>query len=344
MQFRTIPGTDVQVSEFAFGSGDNAGGLIYADTAQQIRLVEAALASGINYFDCSPDYGKGLAEANLGRILRDMKVQDEVFLVTKVEIMPEDFPRIPEKVEQSISDSLLRLRRDHVDLVMLHNPCQPRNDTRLRTWTPLTPEQFLHEVLPALQKARAAGKTRLLGVAEERADGSCVEQVLASRQFSLMNVWFNLANPSAVRPVEGLPGNEQYFGFFDSAQRYDVGVAVIRPLAGGALTKAIGDLGADGRHPVSGGWYRQHPEELEPERARGRRFGFLERASQTLVEAAYKYILSFHQVTSIIGGFSEVAHISDALAASDGPPLSPGDLAEIAGVHDAGFVMAGQDE
>ncbi|MBM9463591.1 aldo/keto reductase [Aeromicrobium sp. YIM 150415] len=337
MKYRKIPGTDLSVSEFAFGTGDNAGGLVYAETREQYELVENALNAGINYFDCSPDYGKGLGEANLGRILRDMGATDSVTVATKVEIMPEELHRIPQKVEQSIHDSLLRLRRDHVDLLLLHNPSRLTPDLDIRVWTPLTPQQVLEEVAPALEKVRAAGKARFIGVCEERSEPAAVGAVLDSGLFQMVYAWFNLANPSAVRPVDGLPETEHYDGFFEAVRRNDVGVGVIRPLAGGALTRAIYEQGPDGRHPVSGGWYRDHPEELEPERQRAARFAFLESEGQTLVDAAYRYILGHPEVTSIIGGFSARQHIADAAAASDAPGLSEEDLRRINAVHHAGF-------
>ncbi|MGW4772600.1 aldo/keto reductase [Nocardia sp. NPDC004278] len=340
MKTRKIPGTNVAVSEFGFGTGDNAGGLVYADTRQQYSLVEAALMSGINYFDCSPDYGKGLGEANLGRILRDIGVRDQVIVATKVEIMPEELHRIPQKVEQSIHDSLLRLRMDHVDMLLLHNPSRLDPNPNLRAWTPLTPDQVLNEVAPALEKVKSSGRTRLLGVCEERSEPAAVIPILDSGLFNMLYAWFNLANPSAARPVSGLPWNERYDGYFEAAQRNNVGVGVIRPLAGGALTKAIHEDGPSGRHPVSGGWYRDHPEELEPERQRARHFAFLEREGQTMVNAAYRYILSQPEVTSIIGGFSDPAHITDAAASSDAPPLSGTDLEAIARIHDHGLATA----
>ncbi|WP_169813539.1 aldo/keto reductase [Nocardia vaccinii] len=335
---RTIPRTDLTVSEFAFGTGDNAGGLIYASSEVQYRMVESALHAGINYFDCSPDYGKGAGEVNLGRILSDMGVRDEVVIATKVEIMPEDLHRIGEKIEQSINDSLLRLRTDHVDLLLLHNPSRLQPNLDIRVWTPLTPDQVLTEVAPAMQRIQASGRARALGVCEERSETGAVIPILDSGVFSMLYAWFNLANPTCARPCAGLPDDEQYPGYFEAVRRNDMGVGVIRPLAGGALTSAVIDAGVAGRHPISGGHYRINPHEHEPERRRGARFSFLERDGQSLVDAAYRYILSFSEVTSIIGGFSGPEHIAAAAAASGSPELSAEDLARITAVHDAGFV------
>ncbi len=71
MHYRKIGSTDLNVSEIAFGTGDNAGTMIYGSSREQTALIEKALELGINLFDTSPDYGKGLGEANLGRVLPD---------------------------------------------------------------------------------------------------------------------------------------------------------------------------------------------------------------------------------------------------------------------------------
>jgi aryl-alcohol dehydrogenase-like predicted oxidoreductase len=72
MRYRTIGGGALTLSEIALGTGDTAGGIIYGAPAEQRRLVERALELGVTLFDCSPDYGKGLGEANLGRVLREL--------------------------------------------------------------------------------------------------------------------------------------------------------------------------------------------------------------------------------------------------------------------------------
>ena len=84
---------------------------------------------GINVFDTSPDYGKGLAEGNLGRALRTLRhdtAAANAIISTKVEIMPPDLGDIAGKVVRSVDDSLRRLGRDVVDILMIHNP--PRLD------------------------------------------------------------------------------------------------------------------------------------------------------------------------------------------------------------------------
>jgi aryl-alcohol dehydrogenase-like predicted oxidoreductase len=80
------------------------------------------------------------------------------------------------------------------------------------------------------------------------------------------------------------------------------------------------------------------PQVHEPMIRMAKRFAFLHRPpSQTLAEAAYRYILGHPQVATVIGGFSDISHMADALAAVSAGPLSASDLARIELELDKGF-------
>jgi aryl-alcohol dehydrogenase-like predicted oxidoreductase len=339
---------DTARSEIAFGTGDTAGALVQGDPDEQRAVVARALELGITLFDTSPDYGKGLAEVNLGRVLRELKA-DDALVMTKVEIMPEhldphlgmNVSSVADRVVESVEDSLTRMRRDHVDVLVLHNPSRQRRNPAVRMpWTPLTPDDVLDDVLTGLDRVLQSGKTRLIGAACERAEVSAVRRILDSGRFDLIDIWFNLINPTAGRRerVPGIPDEEDYTGLLALAEERGVGVGVIRPLAGGALTSSLLDHGQAGRHRLSGGYFTWKPEMLAPEIARGRRFAALARpGEQTLAEAAYRYLLGHQTVTTVIGGFSDPAHLDDAARAVDAGPLEDSDLALIEAVIREGF-------
>lgn len=352
VRYRTMGTTSLEISEIGFGTGDNAGALVLGDPEAQRAIIERALALGVNYFDTSPDYGRGLAEANLGRILRELRANDAL-VATKVEIMPEQLGRIPETIIDSVEASLLRLRRDRVDVLMVHNPCRPARAAQVRKWTPLTPADILDLAVPALERLRAAGKARYLGLACEHAATASLTDVLASGLFAMTNVWFNLVNPTAgmppgalargearlppqtMPPTEG-PGAalDDYSGMIDAAVSAGAGVAVIRPLAGGALSRAVAEHGHSGRHPLAGGAFSRQPALFEPELVRARRLLFLDRpGDQTIVQAAYRFLLADPRITTVIGGFSEVAHLDDAISVIDAGPMSETDMVGIQRVY-----------
>jgi aryl-alcohol dehydrogenase-like predicted oxidoreductase len=328
----------MQLSEIALGTGDNAGGIIYGTSKEQIQLVEKALELGVNTFDCSPDYGKGLGEANLGRVLREIGVPDAQ-IITKVEIMPEEVSAgmIRDKVRQSLEDSLLRLRREHIDIFMLHNPVRMTRNPGVRVWMRLTPDDVLNEVMPVMEKLRSEGKVRFLGLACEASETCAVLPLLATGAFAAINAWYNLANPTAATSMRGFPPEEDYQGLFEAAEKAGAGVAVIRPLAGGALTDRILSGGSDARHPLSRGYFRDNPHLLEPELDRGRRFRFLAKEGRTLSHEAYRFVLSHPAVSTIVCGISEPAHLEEAARASDAGALDRREMSEIAAVFQQGF-------
>ena len=90
MRYRALGRSGLQVSEIGFGTGDNAGLLVRGTEREQQDVVGRALELGITYFDTSPDYGKGLAETNLGRALKALRAADKAIVCTKVEIMPDE--------------------------------------------------------------------------------------------------------------------------------------------------------------------------------------------------------------------------------------------------------------
>jgi len=337
MRYRKVGRHPLEVSEISVGTGDNAGGMVYGSTREQHELVENALELGVNLFDCSPDYGKGCGEVNLGRVLQELGATDAK-IITKVEIMEEDLGRIAQKVSDSIDDSLLRLRREKVEVAMLHNPVRMVRNPAVRRWMRLTPEDVLDAVLPALVKAREAGKCDYLGLACESADTKAVTPIIETGEIALINTWFNLTNPTAARAMEGYPEQQDYAGLFALVEKHGGAVSVIRPLAGGALTDAFVNRGIAARHELSRGYYRENPELLLPEIERAKRFAFLRRpGEQTLSMAAYRYALSFPMVATIVGGFSDLAQLKDAVDASELGPLSAEELTAVEQVHAQGF-------
>ena len=337
MRYRKVGKDPIEVSEISFGTGDNAGAMVHGSSNEQLALVGYALEQGINLFDTSAAYGRGAAEVNLGRVLADLGARD-VYVATKAFIPPNDFVRIGEKVTESLDDSLFRLRRDCVDILLLHNPIRSKPNPENPLIMAMTPAEALEAALPAMVKAREAGKCRMLGLACDESETSAVMPVLESGEFSMINFTYNLGNPSAARPLDGIPNAINFQGLFDAAERLDVSVAVVRPLAGGALAGNILDQGLAAVHALSRGYFRMMPQVHEPMIRMARKFGFLHRPpEQTLAEAAYRYIFMHPRVATVIGGFSEVAHLADALAAIEAGPLSDADMQRIGEILDAGF-------
>ena len=329
MRYRQLGRTDLHVSEIGFGTGDNAGLMVLADHEARRTAVRRALELGINYFDTSPDYGKGRAEVQLGEALRELDANPVI--TTKVEIMPEHLDMIALRVRESVEASLRRLQRTAVDIVQIHNPPAARHDTGVRVWTPLTVDDVIGPggALEALQELRSAGKVRYFGLACEAAEPEAVRQLLDTGEFSMINVWYNLLNPTAGGTFSpSLPGVHEYGGIIDYARQRGVGVAVIRPLAAGALTRQA--QGVEGRHALAsavamGSSMESYLQEVRKASA----FNFLVRHDRSLAQAAYRFLLRHPGVTTVISGPSDIRQLEEVASWSDSPELTEPEMRHI---------------
>ena len=131
------------------------------------RLVAAAWADGVRYFDTAPMYGGGVSERLLGRALAGYP-RDALVLGSKVgrlvrgdePVGPGEDPRwrwdfSADGVRRSVEESLQRLGTDHLDYALVHDP-----DDFLA--------EALHETHPALERLRDEGVVRAVGAGVTR--------------------------------------------------------------------------------------------------------------------------------------------------------------------------------
>ena len=170
MRRRTIPGTEVALTELGFGAA--VIGNLYAATPDDVAeaAVAAAWDGGIRYYDTAPHYGLGLSERRLGAGLRD-RPRDELVVSSKVGRLlvrnehptgqdddlfdvPDDLRRVRDYsrdgVLRSIEDTLRRTGLDRLDVVYVHDPDE--------YWT-----QAADEAMPALAELRDAGVVGAIG-------------------------------------------------------------------------------------------------------------------------------------------------------------------------------------
>lgn len=156
MRTRKLPGTDLELS--VVGMGCWAIGKTYwgddVEDATSVEAIHAALDEGINWFDTAPLYGEGHAD----RVLRDALsgCAQETVIATKVGVMLEGPSGHAESkldaahLRADLEASLVRLKREAIDLLQVHWPCQHG--------TPL------EETFVTLQALKDEGKVRHIGV------------------------------------------------------------------------------------------------------------------------------------------------------------------------------------
>ena len=90
----------------------------HIDQEEVNRLVDFALAHGVNYFDTSPAYCKGRSEEAVG-IALSRHPRDKYFIATKLSNFdPTTWPR--EKSIERYRNSMKYLQTDHIDYMLLH--------------------------------------------------------------------------------------------------------------------------------------------------------------------------------------------------------------------------------
>ena len=335
MKFRETGG--LVVSEVGFGCGGNAGLMLRASADEQQRIVGRALDLGINYFDNAPDYGNGLAEENLGKVLKALKARPLV--VTKVEVRAADLGDIAGHVLRSTEASLRRLGVDAVDILQIHNgPAQSPPALQGSSYTQLGMENYLGAggALEGLQRVLRDGKARHIGFVCRGNDGIEVRHLIDMCLFQLINVPYTLLNPTAgMMKPEGLSVDRDFGDVITYAQSKGVGCAVYSPLAGGFLTGHR--IGGGERHPLAE-QREAVASVVQKNLHRARTFDFLDQAGKhTLAQAAYRFILMRPGVSTVLSGFSEEAQLEELVPAACDGPLGNAEIARVESVWRENF-------
>ncbi|MFP5384450.1 MAG: aldo/keto reductase [Bacteriovoracia bacterium] len=160
MNYKHIQGFNRPLPAITFGgaslSGEGGGyGFGALSEKEAEALIKAAWDNGITVFDTAPIYGFGLSEERLGRYL-----PEEGFVISKSGVDWHESKRVnmtndPRATERMLHESLKRLRRDTIDLYMIHWP---------------DPQVDIREPLEVLKKAQEAGKIRHIGLCNTTPD------------------------------------------------------------------------------------------------------------------------------------------------------------------------------
>ena len=287
--------------------------MVRGSAADQDRAVGLALDAGINYFDTAVQYGDGVSETNLGRIMGARKPAG-VAVGTKVRVPSESFGAIGKIIADSMDASLGRLKMDHVDIFHLHNPISLNGGGES-----LSVAQVRNEVVPAFEALRKAGKTRFLGITAI-GDTEALQQIIDAEVIDSAQVSYNMLNASA---AVALPPNypaQDYGRLFDHTKKAGVGVVGIRVLAAGALT------GSADRHPTASPPPEPigsgHTYAIDLQRAQRLMPLVTEGFASSLTEAATRFAITHPAMGTILVGMATVGEFEDSLAAVLKGPLA----------------------
>ncbi|MCY4062997.1 MAG: aldo/keto reductase [Chloroflexi bacterium] len=146
MRLRKLGNSSLMVSPIGVGFWGIVGGDYWGaqDETDTVGAVQAALDSGINFFDTAEGYGNGYSEEMLGRALKSRRA--EAVIATKVSagnLAPAD-------IRAACERSLKRLETDYIDLYQVHWP--PRRSVSLE------------DCMATLLDLQSEGAIRIIGV------------------------------------------------------------------------------------------------------------------------------------------------------------------------------------
>jgi aryl-alcohol dehydrogenase-like predicted oxidoreductase len=302
MPTRPFPGLGRYVSAVGFGTWPLAGPLDVGgvpigrgpvDEAEALRALHAAREEGISFFDTAPTYGQ--AEALLGRALAG---DQDAVIGTKFGIRVTPCSKavkayFPTALRASVEASLRTLRRDAIDVLLLHSP----------------PDDFdwaSYDIGP-FEALRREGKLRCFGVSCHSVAGA--ERVLQSGFGQVVEVIYNALDRRAER------------GVLDEAARRNVGVIARLPLAQGFLADRFRDgppafAATDHRSRFSAG-------EIAWLQDATRKLAFLDELPRGMAVSAVRFCLSHPAVTCVIPGMRSAEQVRANAAAGRLGPLDP---------------------
>lgn len=178
-----VPGLGIPTTHLGYGCSQLMGGIT---RRQSIALLEAAFDAGVRHFDTAPSYGYGHAESVLGETFRARRA--EITVATKFGLRPPRNRKLagiarrlllpvvkhapgvkarlsrtaaglvhrarfsPDDLRQSIDASLVALRTDYIDILLLHESLVA---------------DLSDELLGELEHSVKAGKIRSFGIGSE---------------------------------------------------------------------------------------------------------------------------------------------------------------------------------
>lgn len=262
------------------------------DSRERARqAVRRALELGVNYVDTAPSYSD--SEEVLGDALEG--VTHPYYLSTKLGGRPQPFePQDADALRRSVEESLRLLRRDAIDILILHEPDRPGQYNWWRD--PVTYEGPVNAVL---DQFKAEGLIHFTGLGGTTAYE--LPPIIATGRYDVVLTAFNYS----------LLWREATIAVLPECIRQGVGVIAGSPLQQGALAKRYDEDIRQGARWLS-----------PPRREQYRRlYALVDETGIPLPDLALRFVLSNPAIHMTLMGARSVGEVEANVAAAEKGPL-----------------------
>ncbi len=211
MEYREMDKLNVKSSLLGFGCMRFPTKNGEIDEPEAEKLIDKAIASGVNYIDTAYGYHNGKSEEFTGRVL-DKYPRDSYYLATK---LPCWLVNSVEDAERIFNEQLTRLNKDHVDFYLLH----ALNKDRYSKMKELGVVDFV-------AKLKEQGKIKFFGFSFHD-DYSAFENIITDRQWDFCQIQLNFMDTDEQAGLKG----------YELAKKLGIPLVIMEPVKGGSLAR-----------------------------------------------------------------------------------------------------------
>lgn len=311
MTYRKNPKTGEKVSLLGYGMmrlpTDDAAAARESEApiAQETvnRLVDYAIEHGVNYFDTSPAYCKGLSERSTGIALSRHK-RDSYYVATKLSnFSPETWSR--EESVKMYHTSFKELQVDYIDYYLLHG-------IGMGGMEALRGRYFDNGILDFLVEERQAGRIRNLGFSYH-GDVAVFDYLLSQHdkyKWDFVQIELNYLDWEYADEIN--PRNTDAVYLYGELHKRGIPAIIMEPLLGGRLANI--------------------PQYLAVEMKR-------RRPEKSVASWAFRYAGTPDGVLTVLSGMTYMEHLKDNLLSYC--PLEPVSKEESDFLHDVAEKIVG---
>ena len=186
------------------------------DEPEAERMLDRAIAAGVNYIDTAYPYHDGASEPFVGRVLQKYD-RDSYYLATK---LPVWLVNSREDVDKYFEEQLKRLQTDHIDFYLMHAMSAERWKAMLEVGC-----------VERLEELQAEGRIRNLGFSFHD-NYEAFEEIIDYRDWDFCQIQLNYidADEPDVRKL------------YDKAEARQVPLVIMEPIRGGSLATCANDI------------------------------------------------------------------------------------------------------